>query len=222
MQNILFKQSMTWRKSNCVECEAGVDSGKWSLTLKEVEERCRRKYKNCMRWLISLPFLILKHKKSSCNSWAVSDTVHRFYWRRHSTSVCFFFFFSDPLFSSLMFCMTLGRLSLSTQDNWETLWVSVSKVYLTQKDKKKKKRKLQYRRGEQHLSPLWVLTRERNITVVNAGAHVVTAPPTNNPQFPSAGSTLHEHICSLWLSVFCQPLLVREWANMPLSPTALL
>lgn len=69
MQNILFKQSMTWRKSNCVECEAGVDSGKWSLTLKEVEERCRRKYKNCMRWLISLPFLILKHKKSSCNSW---------------------------------------------------------------------------------------------------------------------------------------------------------
>lgn len=49
MQNILFKQSMTWREDDCVECDVDVDSSKWSLTLKEAEERCRRKYKNCIR-----------------------------------------------------------------------------------------------------------------------------------------------------------------------------
>lgn len=78
MQKILFTQSMTWRENNCVKCEVDVDSSKWILTLKDAEERCRRKYKNCIWWLMSLPFLILRHEKSSCSSWTVFDTVHLF------------------------------------------------------------------------------------------------------------------------------------------------
>lgn len=144
--------------------------------------------------------------KMFCNGWTIFDTVHLFSQRCNSTSV--------SSFPSFFFV---------TQDCTDAQWVRKGMTCLTQEDSTSNKKK--------HLSTLWVCTRERNITVVNRGARVVTArppnprltphTPTNSLQFPSAGQTLHEHIYSLWLPAFCQPLSaerVSKHVPLPCGP----
>lgn len=83
----------------------------------------------------------------------------------------------------------------------------------------------QYKFRERSLPPWWVCTCQRNVIIAKGGNMWLQDNlqiPNKHPQLPSVRLTLHEHICSLWLPAFHRPLLVRERANMSLSPVDLL